>query len=69
MPGTMAWEGAFELWLVYLEEVERAQTGHRSGCAHAEVFRKPGTTMFWRLVYDLLPRGEWWDTIPATVVS
>ena len=32
-----------------------AQTGHRSGCAHAEVFRKPGTTMFSRLVYDLLP--------------
>ena len=23
-----------------------AQTGHRSGCAHAEVFRKPGTPMF-----------------------
>eukprot|EP00964_Phaeocystis_antarctica_P119859 scaffold83624_cov37-Phaeocystis_antarctica.AAC.1 len=21
--GTLAWEGAFELWLVYLEEVER----------------------------------------------
>ena len=47
-----------------------AQTGHRSrGCAHAEVFRKPGTTMFWRLVYDLLPSGEWWDTIPADSVS
>ena len=44
-------------------------TGHRSGCAHAEVFRKPGTTMFWRLVYDLLPSGEWWDTIPADSVS
>eukprot|EP00964_Phaeocystis_antarctica_P083468 scaffold52504_cov72-Phaeocystis_antarctica.AAC.2 len=34
-----------------------AQMGHRSGCALAEVFRKPGTTMFWRLVYDLLPIG------------
>ena len=21
--------------------------------------------MFWRLVYDLLASGEWWDTIPA----
>ena len=25
--------------------------------------------MFWRLVYDLLPSGEWWDTIPADSVS
>eukprot|EP00964_Phaeocystis_antarctica_P061224 scaffold36558_cov85-Phaeocystis_antarctica.AAC.3 len=23
--------------------------------------------MFSRLVYDLLPSGEWWDTIPADI--
>ena len=33
--------------------------------SHIEVFRKPGTTRFLAIVYDLLPIGEWWDTIPA----
>ena len=41
------------------------QTGRRSSCAHVHVFRKPGMTMFSRLFYDLLPSGEWWDTILA----
>ena len=42
-----------------------AQTGHRSGCAHAEVFRKPGTTMFLRLIHWFAPAAWAWDTVLA----
>lgn len=40
------------------------QTGHRRGCAHAEVFRKPGDTMFSRLILSLHPRPRC-GTLPA----